>query len=145
MFRVVVGEVLPVVETFRVLISYAMTSSRTVIINNTQYDLSVKAGVQRYHLDFAKIGSGSKHTMVVDYHDTYQEFRIVSEGTGMEIVVTSDDCCDYKRITISEANGKFKLHREPRTHHVPDEQTVAAPPPKKQCNGPSWKLWKLII
>ncbi|KAG0616246.1 hypothetical protein M758_5G101600 [Ceratodon purpureus] len=123
----------------------------TQIVNNTQQVLDMKVGNSLYSVDLARLGSGAKHTMQVDYTDTYQEYKIHvlgSDGSNMAIlVVTSDDCCDYKCIVISEVDGKFDLRKEPRVRCrsvdlYSDEYKSESPVPKKQCTGaPSWKFW----
>lgn len=125
-----------------------MAPTVTEIVNNTQQVLNMKVGNHQYFVDFAKIRKGDKHTMQVDYNDTYQEFLMGPDRTGKNLIVTSDDCCDYKCITIKEVDGQFTVDRIPRMHNRSvEEETDAASAPvaKKQCHGPSsWKtLWKL--
>jgi hypothetical protein len=123
----------------------------TVIVNNTQQVLDMKVGNSVYLVDVARLRRGAKHTMQVDYSDTYQEYKIRvlgSDGShGADLVVTSDDCCDYKCITITEVDGKLGLQREPRVlcrsvEQYSQEYYESAPVPKRQCSGTSsWKFW----
>lgn len=108
----------------------------TEIVNNTQQVLNVKVGNHKFFVDFAKIRKGSKHRMPVDYNDTYQEFWMGPDRTGKNVIVTSDDCCDYKCITITEVNGQFIVDRVPRMHyHAVEEESATdfAPAAKRPC------------
>lgn len=86
----------------------------TVIVNNTKKDLDMKVGNHKYFADFTSVRSGDKHTMRIDYNDTYQEFLIGVAEDGKRLIVTSDDCCDYKSITITEVDGHLNVHKVPR-------------------------------
>jgi hypothetical protein len=121
-----------------------MAPSVTEIVNNTKHVLNMKVGNHRYFVDFAKIRRGAKHTMQVDYSDTYQEFLMGKDRTGKNIIVTSDDCCDYQCITITEVDGKFTVYRVPRIRSRSGEQEPASAAVAK--HGATWKtLWKLRL
>ncbi|KAG0612367.1 hypothetical protein M758_6G022100 [Ceratodon purpureus] len=122
-----------------------MAPAVTEIVNNTQQALNMKVGNHHYFVDFAKIGKGEKHSMQVDYNDTYQEFLMGCDRTGKKLIVTSDDCCDYKCITITEVDGKFDVKRVPRTNFRATEETKAAAPiAKKPCHGHS-SSWRTML
>lgn len=122
-----------------------MAPTVTEIVNNTQQVLNLKVGNQQYFVDFTKIRKGSKLTMQVDHNDTYQEFLMGPDRTGKNVIVTSDDCCDFKCITITEVDGQFTVDRVPRMHYRMAEDD-AAPVAKKPCQGSSWKtMWKLKV
>ena len=115
-----------------------------MIVNHTQEPLHLKVGNQRDFEEFATVAKGAKYTMHVDFNATYQEFLMGVDAQGKKLIVSSDDCCDYKCITIKEANGKFDVHKEPRRQHVLDTVTtsrcgVAA---AKKPMFSSWKLWR---
>ena len=122
----------------------------TEIVNNTQQVLDMKVGNSLYVVDLARLGRGAKHTMQVDYTDTYQEYKFHVVGCdgdyGAVLVVTSDDCCDFKSITITEVDGKFGVQREARVRcrSVQSPEEFSSPvTPKSQCNVDlsSWKFW----
>lgn len=123
-----------------------MAPAVTEIVNKTQQVLNMKVGNHHYFVDFAKIGKGAKHVMQVDYNDTYQEFLMGSDRTGKDLIVTSDDCCDYKCITITEVDGQFDVERIPRMNFrsSSEEAEVGAPRALKK-HGSTWKtMWKLV-
>lgn len=140
------------------------------IVNDTQQVLDMKVGNNVYFVHMAQLGRGATHTVLVDYTDTYQEYKFSplrgpsSDPAGQQnncnqlpsLVVTSDDCCDYKRITIKEVDGHLAVEHEPRVMHrgrseeEPRSQkspAQAAPgtnvAPKRQCDVgfSSWKWW----
>lgn len=122
-----------------------MATNTTVIVNNTQRDLTMQVGNHRYFVHFAKLAKGGKKNLRVDYNDTYQEFLMGEDKAGNKLIVTSDECCDYKVITITEKNGKFDVKREPRRRYAADgsveyaSDEAAAPASKKKFN---WRFWK---
>lgn len=138
--------------------------STAEIVNNTQWVLDVQVGNSVYFVQLAQLRRGATHTVLVDCTDTYQEYKFSPLGsTGSDanhiphisLVVTSDDCCDYKRITISEVDGKLAvIEREPREYPRSGElflqDSLSAPDrpvvPTKQCSSSdvgisSWKWW----
>lgn len=128
-----------------------MAPAVTEIVNNTQQVLNMRVGNHHYFVDFAKIRKGAKHRMQVNYNDTYQEFSLMGPDPAGKnnVVVTSDDCCDYKCITITETvDGHFTVDRVPRMHYrsmeseeepAPEEETEPAPVAKKH------RAWKSMF
>ena len=86
----------------------------TEIINKTQGTLTMQVGNHHHFVALTTLEKDAKCTMPVDFNATYQEYLMGVDETGKKLIVTSDDCCDYKCITIQEANGKFDMHKEPR-------------------------------
>lgn len=125
-----------------------MGDSSTVIVNNTQRELDIQVGNHQYFVHFASLPKGEKHKLRVGYSDTYQEFLMGVDKSGKKLIVTSDDCCDYKCITISEVDGKFDVQREPRRHfsHADDSSTADNAQPSaiasKKPTRSSWRFWK---
>jgi len=123
-----------------------MAAKTTVIVNNTQQDLTMQVGNHRYFVHFAKLAKGAKKNLLVDYNDTYQEYLMGEDKAGKKLIVTSDECCDYKSITITESNGEFDVQRVPRRRYAASgsveyssDDEAAAPASKKKF---SWRFWK---
>lgn len=74
----------------------------------------MQVGNHHHFVALTTLEKDAKCTMPVDFNATYQEYLMGVDETGKKLIVTSDDCCDYKCITIQEANGKFDMHKEPR-------------------------------
>lgn len=115
-----------------------MRFDTTVIANATEQVLSMKlvgtSNQQRYCVDYATVDRGGEHTMMVDYNDTYQEYLLLGvDCKGKNLILNSDECCDYKRITITElANGEFDVETESRDEEwmsTGDDATFPAPKP----------------
>ena len=105
----------------------------TVIANETEQVLTMKlvgtSNQQRYSVDYATVDRGGEHTMIVDYNDTYQEFLVLGvDCKGKNLILNSDECCDYKRITIKEANGEFDVETEAREDYWSAGDTLKVPP-----------------
>ena len=116
----------------------------TVFVNLTQEPMHMKVGNQRHFADLATVAKGAKYTMRVDSNATYQEFLMGVDAQGKELIVSSDDCCDYKCITVKEVNGKFDVHKEPRDRAV-DTVTTSSSRIGGAAKKPmfsSWKLWR---
>ena len=100
----------------------------TEIINKTHGTLTVQVGNHHHFVALTTLEKDAKYTMPVDFNATYQEFWVGVDETGKKLIVTSDDCCDYKCITIQEeADGKFDMHKEPRRRAVTPPSTLAKP------------------
>lgn len=89
-----------------------MASSReklaTVIENATGQGLTMKVGNPQCFVRLASVKKGQRHTVRLCVDWTYQEFLLQGQAdAAMTLSVTSDDCCDYERITVKEAHGKF--------------------------------------
>nr|PNR51135.1 hypothetical protein PHYPA_010321 [Physcomitrium patens] len=107
-------------------------------VSNTQQVLHVTVGNSRFRVNFSKIELGSKHSMQMDYIDTYQEYWIGPVRTESVLVLTSDDCCDFKSITIIEISGKFTAHKEPWVHYASEmleAETAPLAEKGRTCSG----------
>ncbi len=111
----------------------------TVIVNNTAHALKMKVGNHRSFVDFATLDKGAKHTMNVDCNTTYHEFLMGVDIKGKRLIVSSDECCDYKCIIIKEVDGEFNVEMEPRCQFG-DEATVETPNAVKKSKL-SWRFW----
>ena len=63
------------------------------------------------------MGVDGEHKVEIDVNWTYQEFCLEPAITGaaqQKIIVNSDDCCDFERITITESAGIFQVDKTPR-------------------------------
>ena len=120
-------------------------AATTVIVNHTQEPLHMKVGNQRHFAELTTVAKGAKYTMHVDFNATYQEFLMGVDAQGKNLIVSSDDCCDYKCITIKEANGKFDVHKEPRRDVVDTVTTSSCGVAAKKPMFSSWKLWRKMI
>jgi hypothetical protein len=95
----------------------ACTKLITAIINRTEQALILKVGNQNCFAKLATVGVGGQHKVEIDVNWTYQEFSLEPATAGatlQKIVVNSDDCCDFERITITESGGKFQVDKIPR-------------------------------
>jgi hypothetical protein len=114
----------------------------TQVCNATTRAVKLQVGSARYASDVATIAAGGKHAIAVDFNATYREYIIgVADTPGLEkIVVSSDDLCDCKCITIKEGpNGTLTVEKEPRQS---DTATSAdgsiSQTPKKAKWIPAW-------
>lgn len=115
----------------------------TVITNNTNKTLNMRVGNQSHFLDFTSLPSGKEHIMRIDYSDTYHEYLIKADNQGQPLIVTSDDCCDNKRITITEVDGCIRAQHTPRRQlkPAPAQQIVVRPAKKlKLSRLPSGRM-----
>jgi len=117
-----------------------MAMGTTVIVNDTAHALNMKVGNQRYFVDFATVDKGAKYTMQVDYNATYQEFLMGVDTKGQKLIVSSDECCDYKCIVIKEVDGEFDVEKEPRRQFSGDDDAVETPAAVKKSKL-SWRFW----
>jgi hypothetical protein len=117
-------------------------AATTVIVNHTQEPMHMKVGNQRHFADLTTVAKGAKYTMRVDFNTTYQEFLMGVDAQGKKLIVSSDDCCDYKCITVKEVNGKFDVHKEPRLHVVDTTTSSTDGVAAKKPMFSSWKLWR---
>ena len=129
--------------------------TRTAIVNETGQDLKVKVGNQLHFADLATVRKGGKYTMDMDMNGTYREFQLTTatgatstavSATGaaeigrnsMKLVLSSDECCDYSRITVKEVDGKFDVHKEPRGRSSSSSSSSSSTKSKKSI----WTLWR---
>jgi hypothetical protein len=101
----------------------------TMIVNKTGHDLIMKVGNRNCFVPLAVVKKRCHHAMELCMNWTYQEFlleeKILNDVVGKRLFVNSDDCCDYERITIKEADGKFIVDRVPRKQSNAEEQTAS--------------------
>jgi len=119
-----------------------MAPTMTEVVNTTQQALHMSVANGRYCADVAMIERGLTHTLEVDCNDTYMEYSMGSDPSVNDLIVTSDDLWDYKRITITELDGKFDVRKELRFPCLSEElEPEVAPAAKKQRVRSSWKQW----
>lgn len=89
----------------------ASTKVTTVIVNRTGEALDLKVGNQNCFAKLATVEVGGEHKVEIDVNWTYREYSLqpVKAGLLKRVVVSSDDCCDFERITVSESGGKFHV------------------------------------
>lgn len=96
----------------------ASTKVTTVIVNRASEALVLKVGNQNCFAKLATIRAGGEHKVEIDVNWTYQEFSLepVKAGTGSleKIVVSSDDCCDFERISVTESGGRLHVGKVAR-------------------------------
>ena len=115
-----------------------MAVDTTVIVNDTAHALTMKVEYHLYSVDFATVDKGAKFTMNVDYNATYQEFLMGVDAKGKRLILSSDECCDYKCIVIKEVDGEFDVEKEPRRHF--SNEAVNTPAAAKKSKF-SWRFW----
>ena len=109
----------------------------TVFVNHTQGALELQVGNPHYKADLATVEKDGEYTIEVDFNATYHEYFMgaVHAATDKKLVVSTDDCCDYKSITVKElGNGTFEVHKEPRSAPA---TTPPAVTPTNYSNGSS--------
>ena len=141
----------------------------TVFVNHTQGPLKLQVGNPHYKADLATVEKDGKYTIEVDFNATYHEYFMgaVHGASDKKLVVSTDDCCDYKSITIKElGNGTFEVHKDPRSSApatappaVTPTKTLKSLTPSVRGNqsafkfmggymkiipklGMNWKFWK---
>lgn len=85
---------------------------QTVIVNHTQQELRV--GNRNCFAKLAAIPVGGEHEVEIDVNWTYQEFSLEPAGRGghvMKIIISSDECCDYERITVTMSEGSLRTEK----------------------------------
>ncbi|KAG0626394.1 hypothetical protein M758_2G122400 [Ceratodon purpureus] len=125
-----------------------MASSKvtTVIVNRSGQALILRVGNQNCFAKLATIAAGGEHKVEIDVNWTYQEFSLepVKAGLLKKIVVNSDDCCDFKRITVTESEGKLQVDKVPRgqfsTHAPPLFNTW-----RTFFTLPKWIKWRFWL
>jgi len=77
--------------------------------------MKLQVGSARYASDLASVAAGGKYTIGVDFNATYREYIVLIDAPGLaKLIVSSDDLCDNKCITIKEEGGKLSMERVPR-------------------------------
>ncbi|KAG0587364.1 hypothetical protein KC19_2G159200 [Ceratodon purpureus] len=125
-----------------------MASSKvtTVIVNRSGQALILRVGNQNCFAKLATIAAGGEHKVEIDVNWTYQEFSLepVKAGLLKKIVVNSDDCCDFKRLTVTESEGKLQVDKVPRgqfsTHAPPLFHTW-----RTFFTLPKWIKWRFWL
>ena len=92
------------------------TKVSTVIANRTGEVLILKVGNQNCLAKLGTIAVGGEHKVDLDVNWTYQEFSLeqFKQGVTKKIVVSSDDCCDFERLTVTESRGEFQVDKVAR-------------------------------
>jgi hypothetical protein len=89
------------------------TKMTTVIVNATKQGLTMKVGNHNCHAKLTSVKVGGEYQMQVDVNWTYQEFVLQDKcDAENQVLINSDDCCDYEYITIKEINCKFDVQRD---------------------------------
>nr|PNR30723.1 hypothetical protein PHYPA_027039 [Physcomitrium patens] len=92
----------------------------SMIRNASKCILILSAGSGHYFVPVAKVEKGGEYAMRLGMNWAYREFQLEYEDdAGKKVLVTSDDCCDYERITITERDGQLVLDTVPRNHYGP--------------------------
>lgn len=126
-----------------------MSEPTIVIRNATQGDLKMQVGNHRCFVYLTTVQKDKDYTMPVDFNATYQEYLMGEESTGKRLIVSTDDCCDYKTITIKEKNGQFDVQKVPRraaaattpeSADYSNEQTSSAAAGGKKPKA-NWRFW----
>lgn len=94
----------------------------TEIHNQTPFRLKVQVGNAQYKSDLTTVEAGGKYVISVDLNGTYHEYHVATATAGDSaaknlVVLSSDDLCDNKSITIKEEAGKLRVHKESRGGH----------------------------
>ncbi|KAG0561104.1 hypothetical protein KC19_9G037500 [Ceratodon purpureus] len=94
----------------------ASTKITTVIDNRTGEVMILKVGNQNCFAELGTIGVGGEYKVEIDVNWTYQEFSLQpAKGRGLKkIIVSSDDCCDFERLTVTESGGEFQVDKVAR-------------------------------
>ncbi|KAG0590284.1 hypothetical protein M758_1G085000 [Ceratodon purpureus] len=113
------------------------TKVTTVIVNATKQGLTMKVGNRNCYSKLTSVKVGGQYKMQTDVNWTYQEFMLQDKAHSQnQLFISSDDCCDYERITIKEnLDGSFDVHRELRHqfrtgNSIPERSTIS-----------SWRMW----
>lgn len=95
---------------------FTMSMSTTEINNQTTFPLKVQVTHSVYKSDLTIVKAGGKYVIDVDFNGTYREFVMgVNNNNSMKnLMVSSDDLCDNKSITITEEDGELQVHKESR-------------------------------
>ena len=102
----------------------------TVFVNHTQGPLELQVGNPHYKADLATVEKDRKYTIEVDFNATYHEYFMgaVHGASDKKLVVSTDDCCDYKSITIKDlGNGTLEVLKEPRSSAPATTPPAVAP------------------
>jgi VCBS repeat-containing protein len=98
----------------------ACSKLTTAIINRTEQALILRVGNQNCFAKLATVGVGGQHKVEIDVNWTYQEFslepaaQLTTGATLQKLIVNSDDCCDFERITVTQSGGTLQADKIPR-------------------------------
>lgn len=123
----------------------------TVIENETGHGLTMKVGNPHRFVRLASVKRGENYTVRLCVDWTYQEFVLEDQSDAAnKLYVNSDDCCDYERIVVKEADGVLYVETVARQHlHLLGGRDLDAP---VQDRSPfmaenfmekmsAWKFW----
>ena len=106
----------------------------------------MKVGNRNCFVRIASVEDGGEYTMRLCMDWTYQEF--VLEGSSnprKRVFVSSDDCCDYERMTVKECDGAFSVATVARKEFRETEQSDTAMDEHitiaKKGNS-CWRFWR---
>jgi len=109
-------------------------STSTQISNATKHFMKLQVGSARYASDLASVEAGGQYTIGVDFNATYREYIMQIDAPGFaKIIVSSDDLCDNKCITIKEEDGKLNVEKDPR-----QSETAPIHPPGQTSKKSKW-------
>lgn len=95
--------------------------------------MKVLVGSGRHVSELATVEAGDKYVIGVDYNATYREYTVRVDAPELEkFVVSSDDLCDNKCITIKEEDSKLTVQKEPR------QSSTVTPTTIKSAKKHSW-------
>jgi len=100
----------------------------TQLSNKTKHVIKVLVGSGRYVSELATVKAGGNYVLAVDFNATYLEYtvRVDAPGTA-NFVVSSDDLCDNKSITIKEEDAQLQVQMEPRQSRSSAQAATEAP------------------
>lgn len=103
------------------------TKVTTVIVNQTEQGLTLKVGNPKCYARLTSVKVGGEYRMHLDINWTYQEFVLQDKHDAhRKLFLNSDDCCDYERITVTEADGHMVMHRIPRKQFLVESSPSTA-------------------
>lgn len=111
------------------------------IHNQTPFRLKVQVGNAQYKSDLTTVEAGGKYVIGVDLNGTYHEYHVASgDDSTKNLVLSSDDLCDYKCITIKEEAGKLQVHKQSRSRGDPqhDDGTTSSADPSVSSRLSKW-------
>jgi hypothetical protein len=89
----------------------------TKVVNRTEEALVLRVGNQNCFAKLGTIEAGGEHKVEIDVNWTYREFALQpvrAGGSKNNLVVSSDDCCDFERLTVTQSGGKFEVDKVAR-------------------------------
>jgi hypothetical protein len=116
------------------------TKVTTVIVNATKQGITMKVGNRQCYAKLTSVKVGGEYKMQMDVNWTYQEFLLQDKTDAHnQLFISSDDCCDYERITITEnIDGTFDVQRDLREQFRTGSSAV---PEERLAKRSPWKVW----